>query len=250
MVQAMDLPVENKSSGHIQVFDQIIPLEWTDSSTSCSTTSAGSNGHESMVCKHEDQVQEQDGRFLKSSDCQDEGDKAGISIDSLMAELKAERLAVYGLYIQLDEERNVSAIAAKQAMATITRLEEEKVAVQIESKHNQRMMNEQAEYDQEVVQLLNELVMKLENEKVELENEVEMYKEKLLDNSSSSSKESSRTVEESIWILDELKDCIRKASLDESYKGNRLFHLFDHEGMNLNEQDDEASHSAWRQTSL
>ncbi|PWA95704.1 zein-binding domain-containing protein [Artemisia annua] len=35
-IEEVHIPVENKS-GHIQVFDQIIPLEWTDSSTSCST---------------------------------------------------------------------------------------------------------------------------------------------------------------------------------------------------------------------
>lgn len=98
-----------------------------------------------------------------------------------MKELKSERLVVCGLYIELDEERNASAIAANQAMAMITRLQEDKVALQIESMQNQRMMDEQAEYDKEVLQLLNELVMKLEKDKFELENELEMYKERFMD---------------------------------------------------------------------
>ena len=63
----------------------------------------------------------------------------------------------------------------------ITKLQEEKVALQTESIQHKRMMDEQAEYDQEVLQLLNELVMKLERDKIELENELEMYKEKFLD---------------------------------------------------------------------
>lgn len=181
--------------------------------------------------------------LLQKSGCQqdeeDREDKA-VKIDSLMAKLKAERLIVCGLYIELDEERNASAIAANQAMAMITKLQEEKVAIQMESVQNQRMIDEQAEYDREVFQLLNELVMKLENDKFELENELEMYKEKFLhcecknkakmmphcplasfritkeslDDLNVSDLKNLRTLEESIvefdverlWILDELKE--------------------------------------------
>lgn len=57
IVQVMNLPVENKS-GHIQVFDQIIPLEWTDSSTSCSSCSS-LNGDENMTVNGEGQVVKQ-----------------------------------------------------------------------------------------------------------------------------------------------------------------------------------------------
>lgn len=116
---------------------------------------------------------------MQSNGCEEE--YKAVTIDTLMAELKSERLAVCGLYMELEEERNAAAVAANEAMAMITRLQEEKVTLQIESMQNQRMMDEQADYDQEVVQLLNELVMKLENDKLELENELEMYKEKLLD---------------------------------------------------------------------
>ncbi|KAK1410643.1 hypothetical protein QVD17_37180 [Tagetes erecta] len=171
LVEFMDHGVENKSS-YIQVFDQIIPLEWTDSSTSCSKSSSF-NG---------DEDEKQEATFLKSS-CQEEENKKDkvMTVDSLTAELKAERLVVRGLYVELDEERKASKEAANQAMKMITKLQEQKVAVQIESIQNKRMMDEQAEYDQEVLQLLNELVMKLENDKSELENEVEMYKEKVSD---------------------------------------------------------------------
>nr|GEY80483.1 reverse transcriptase domain-containing protein [Tanacetum cinerariifolium] len=268
------IPVENKS-GHIQVFDQIIPLEWTDSSTSCSTSSS-LNGDD-------DQVEKQA--------CQDVDDTedSSVTIDSLMAQLKAERLAVCGLYIELDEERNASAIAANQAMAMITKLQEEKVALQTESIQNQRLMDEQAEYDQEVLQLLNELVMKLESDKIELENELEMYKQKFLDykekkvkvmprclgGSSNTKKEclddaslsefkNLGTLEESIveygveklWILDEIftkdlnenlvgKSSSKGESLD--YHRNGLFHTFDVKGI---DEEAEASHSPWSLSSF
>ncbi|GJT06103.1 zein-binding domain-containing protein [Tanacetum coccineum] len=269
------IPVENKS-GHIQVFDQIIPLEWTDSSTSCSTSSS-LNGDD-------DQVEKQA--------CQDVDDKEDelVTINSLMAQLKAERLAVCGLYIELDEERNASAIAANQAMAMITKLQEEKVALQTESIQNQRMMDEQAEYDQEVLQLLNELVMKLESDKIELENELEMYKQKFLDykgkkkvkvtprclgassnpkkecldDASLSEFKNLGTLEESIveygveklWILDEIftkdlnenfvgKSSLKGESLD--YRRNGLFHTFDVKGI---DEEAEASHSPWSLSSF
>lgn len=209
---------------------------------------------------------------------EDVKDKA-VTIDSLMAELKSERLAAYGLYIELDEERNASAIAANQAMAMITKLQEEKIALQIESVQNKRMMDEQAEYDHEVLQLLNELVMKLETDKIELENELEMYKEKLCayegkkkakmtlcSTSCSITKES--LVNESIvdfeieglWILDKLKDLdealmtlnedlVGKANLegeDHGYKANRLHRVFGVKGI---DEEVEASHAAWSRCS-
>ncbi|CAH1436957.1 unnamed protein product [Lactuca virosa] len=231
MVQVMDLCILN-TSRHIQVFDQIIPIEWTDSSTSCSRGSS-LNGDENMVINDEDQVKKE-GEFLQSSGYENEEDEENkvATIDGLMAELKSERLVVCGLYIELDEERNASAIAANQAMAMITRLQEDKVSLQIESMQNQRMMDEQAEYDKEVLQLLNELVMKLEKDKFELENELEMYKErflnydgkkkakvkrrsitkKCLDDTNVVDLKNSKTLEESVvefdverlWILDKL----------------------------------------------
>ncbi|KAL2462969.1 putative myosin-binding protein 5 [Forsythia ovata] len=56
------------------------------------------------------------------------------------------------LYMELDEERSASAVAANNAMAMITRLQAEKAAVQMEALQYQRMMEEQAEYDQEALQ--------------------------------------------------------------------------------------------------
>lgn len=103
-----------------------------------------------------------------------------LTLDRLKAALKTERKSLIALYAELEEERNASAIAANQTMAMITRLQEEKAAMQMEALHYQRMMEEQSEYDQEALQVLNELLMKRENEKQELEEELELYHEKIL----------------------------------------------------------------------
>lgn len=65
-------------------------------------------------------------------------------------------------------------------MAMITKLQEEKAAIRMEALEVQRMMEEQAGYDQEALQLLNNLIIKREKEKQELQKEVEAYRDKLL----------------------------------------------------------------------
>ncbi|KAF2308372.1 hypothetical protein GH714_006529 [Hevea brasiliensis] len=51
--------------------------------------------------------------------------------------------------------------------------------MQMEALQYQRMMEEQSEYDQEALQLLNELMVKREKERAELEKELEMCRKKL-----------------------------------------------------------------------
>ncbi|XP_062150771.1 myosin-binding protein 2-like isoform X2 [Alnus glutinosa] len=110
-----------------------------------------------------------------------EGGDAVNTIERLKAALKSERKALSALYAELEEERSASAIAANQTMAMITRLQEEKAAMQMEAFQYQRMMEEQAEYDQEALQLLNELMIKREKEKQELEKELEIFRKRVLD---------------------------------------------------------------------
>jgi len=97
-----------------------------------------------------------------------------FAVDRLKRALETERKSLNTLYLELEEERSASAIAENQSMAMITRLQEEKVAVQMEALQYQRMMEEQSEYDQEALQLLNEILVKREKEKQELEKELEM----------------------------------------------------------------------------
>ncbi|OVA01693.1 Zein-binding domain [Macleaya cordata] len=109
-----------------------------------------------------------------------ENGEGNLTVEKLKSALKAEHKALSALYAELEEERSASAIAANQTMAMITRLQEEKAAMQMEALQYQRMMEEQSEYDQEALQLLNELMVKREKEKQELEKELEVYRRKVL----------------------------------------------------------------------
>ncbi|KAA8529031.1 hypothetical protein F0562_033481 [Nyssa sinensis] len=104
-----------------------------------------------------------------------------MTVERLKSALKTERKTLHALYAELEEERSASAVAANQTMAMINRLQEEKAAMQMEALQYQRMMEEQTEYDQEALQLLNELMMKKEKEKQELEKELEVSRKKVLD---------------------------------------------------------------------
>ena len=99
-------------------------------------------------------------------------------INRLKRQVRQDRKSLISLYMELDEERSASAVAANNAMAMITRLQAEKAAVQMESLQYQRMMEEQAEYDQEALEMLREMLNKREDEIRELESELEIYRER------------------------------------------------------------------------
>ncbi|KAK6924917.1 GTD-binding domain, partial [Dillenia turbinata] len=96
----------------------------------------------------------------------------------LKRQVRLDRKSLIALYLELDEERSASAVAANNAMAMITRIQAEKAAVQMEALQYQRMMEEQAEYDQEALQVLKDLLAKREEEIKGLEGELEIYREK------------------------------------------------------------------------
>ncbi|KAL1568591.1 putative myosin-binding protein 4 [Salvia divinorum] len=110
-----------------------------------------------------------------------EGGDGVVTVERLKAALRSERKALQSLYAELEEERSASAVAANQTMAMINRLQEEKAAMQMEALQYQRMMEEQSEYDQEALQLMNELMVKREREKKEVEKELEEYRKKLFE---------------------------------------------------------------------
>ncbi|KAJ4962131.1 hypothetical protein NE237_022041 [Protea cynaroides] len=118
---------------------------------------------------------------LDGNDSELEGGDEVLTIEHVKSALKAERKALNALYAELEEERSAAAIAANQTMAMINRLQEDKAAMQMEALQYQRMMEEQSEYDQDALQLLNELMVKREKEKQELEKELEIYRKKVLD---------------------------------------------------------------------
>ncbi|KAK9293004.1 hypothetical protein L1049_020988 [Liquidambar formosana] len=99
-------------------------------------------------------------------------------VDRLKRQIEYDRKSMTVLYKELEEERNASAIAANQAMAMITRLQEEKAALHMEALQYLRMMEEQAEYDMEALQKSNDHLAEKEREVQELEMELELYRKK------------------------------------------------------------------------
>lgn len=108
--------------------------------------------------------------------CQDE--EVDAVLNNLKRQVRLDRKSLMALYMELDEERSASAVAANNAMAMITRLQEEKATMQMDTSQYQRMMEEQIEYDEEVLQETNELLLKLEEEVKTLDAELEIYRDK------------------------------------------------------------------------
>ncbi|KAF6158574.1 hypothetical protein GIB67_040088 [Kingdonia uniflora] len=103
------------------------------------------------------------------------------TVDRLKRQVEHDRKSMSALYKELEEERNASAIAANEAMAMITRLQEEKASLHLEALQNLRMMEEQAEYDVEALQKANDLLSEWEKDIQDLEAELEFYQNKLPD---------------------------------------------------------------------
>ncbi|GMN31883.1 hypothetical protein TIFTF001_041658 [Ficus carica] len=114
---------------------------------------------------------------LESLDVQNVSDIEGESlIDRLKRQVEYDRKCITTLYKELEEERNASAVAANQAMAMITRLQEEKAALHMEALQYLRMMEEQAEYDVDALEKANDLLAEKEKEIQDMEAELELYK--------------------------------------------------------------------------
>ncbi|RCV27601.1 hypothetical protein SETIT_5G337200v2 [Setaria italica] len=120
---------------------------------------------------------ERDASGLESLDGSIVSEMEGESaIDRLRRQVDLDRKSIHLLCRELEEERNASAIAASQALAMITKLQDEKAAMQMEASHYQRMMEEQAEYDSDALAKANELLAEREQQIEELEVELENYR--------------------------------------------------------------------------
>ncbi|XP_060180966.1 myosin-binding protein 1 [Lycium barbarum] len=97
-------------------------------------------------------------------------------VDSLKRQVEHDQRYINALYKELEEERSASAIAANQAMAMITRLQEEKASLHMEALQYLRMMEEQAEYDMEALERANDLLAEREKELQDLEEELQLYR--------------------------------------------------------------------------
>lgn len=107
-----------------------------------------------------------------------EGESEADLVACLKRQVTLDRRSMMALYMELDEERSASAVAANNAMAMITRLQEEKAAVQMEALQYKRMMEEQAEYDQEAMKRMKSMLVKREEEITVMGYELEEHGER------------------------------------------------------------------------
>uniref|UniRef100_J3LKB0 GTD-binding domain-containing protein n=1 Tax=Oryza brachyantha TaxID=4533 RepID=J3LKB0_ORYBR len=104
---------------------------------------------------------------------EDEGES---SLESLKQKVEFGRKKMSILYKELEAERSASAVAASEAMAMINRLQVEKASMHMEALQYLRMMEEQADHDQEAIERLNDLLTEREKEMLDLEAELENYR--------------------------------------------------------------------------
>ncbi|RLN40155.1 myosin-binding protein 1 isoform X1 [Panicum miliaceum] len=116
--------------------------------------------------------------FDVNATSEDEGES---SIERLKQQAEVNRKKMSMLYKELEAERSASAVAASEAMAMINRLQEEKAGMHMEALQYLRMMEEQADHDQEAIEKLNDLLTEREKELLDLEAELEGYRSRLHD---------------------------------------------------------------------
>ncbi|XVF80920.1 hypothetical protein PTKIN_Ptkin15bG0113900 [Pterospermum kingtungense] len=97
-------------------------------------------------------------------------------VNRLKQQVEYDQKCLNALYKELEEERNAAAIAANEAMAMITKLQEEKAALHMEALQYLRMMEEQAEYDVDALEKANDLLAEKEKEIQDLEAELDFYR--------------------------------------------------------------------------
>ncbi|XP_057742691.1 probable myosin-binding protein 6 [Arachis stenosperma] len=91
--------------------------------------------------------------------------------------LEEEKAAYAALYLELEKERAAAATAADEAMAMISRLQEEKASMEMEMRQYQRMIEERFTYDEEEMIILQEILIRRERENHFLEKELEAYRQ-------------------------------------------------------------------------
>ncbi|KAD3338337.1 hypothetical protein E3N88_33858 [Mikania micrantha] len=109
--------------------------------------------------------------------------KGESEMEKLKRQLEHDQEQLRLLHTELEEERNAAAIAADEAMAMITRLQEEKSALHMEALQYLRMMDEQAEYDMDALDKANDLVTEKDKEIQDLEAELEFFRSQYDDKS-------------------------------------------------------------------
>ncbi|CAN4099339.1 unnamed protein product [Withania somnifera] len=174
------------------------------------------------------------------------GDLEEDILHHLKKQVHLDHKSLVELYMELDEERSASAIAANNAMAMITRLQAEKAAVEMEAFQYQRMMDEQEEYDQEALQIMNDELLKKEDEMKLLQVELEAYREKygLIKTIGSevcevdAEEDYQELKSQCLSSISERSDCASPDEADHQRANERLFECSrEHGGVNVDESE-------------
>ncbi|KAL3680889.1 hypothetical protein R1sor_023845 [Riccia sorocarpa] len=134
----------------------------------------------SMEVSHPVDEMEKGGFETNQADDDEDEQLESCGVEELREALRAERKALTELYRELEQERSASATAANETMAMITRLQEEKAAAQMECRQFQRMAEEKQLYDQEALAVLQDILVRRDQEVFRLEEEAKLYRQKLL----------------------------------------------------------------------
>lgn len=114
------------------------------------------------------------------SSLQYDNDDPHLDVMELKEALEEEKEALAAVYLELEEERNAASSAAHETMAMITRLQEEKAAIQMEARQYQRMAEEKQQYDHESMAMLQEILIRRDEEVFALEEMVNLYRNRVL----------------------------------------------------------------------
>ncbi|KAH6758393.1 hypothetical protein C2S51_018628 [Perilla frutescens var. frutescens] len=116
--------------------------------------------------------------FIEPFDISPLNEVDGDLLNRLKKQVHLDHDSLMAVYMELDKERSAAAVAANNAMAMITRIQQEKAAIQMEALQYQRMMEEQAEYDEEALQIMRDLLIKKEDDLRAMESELDSYRVK------------------------------------------------------------------------
>ncbi|KAL2923378.1 Myosin-binding protein 2 [Bienertia sinuspersici] len=144
----------------------------------------------------------------------------GSLVRILELALEEEQAARATLCSELEQERLAAATAADEAMAMISRLQEEKASVEIEAHQYQRILEEKSVYDAEEMDILKEIIVRRERERLILEKEVEAYRRVFQENNGLESQSNDKQEQSEVsffdasvdpmLILQQLSDSINK----------------------------------------
>ncbi|GMI88328.1 hypothetical protein HRI_002502100 [Hibiscus trionum] len=113
----------------------------------------------------------------KEKECCPEDEE--FDVMALRKLVKIERRRTKAAYQDLENERLAASSAAEEAMTMILRLQNEKSLVEMDANQFKRVAEQKHEYDQQIIESLQWIVMKHESERSSLENQLQLCKQKL-----------------------------------------------------------------------